>query len=243
MGRGIFVLIGLLLSLWGSAAPAQVMFVGSADLGTNGSASMSLSGNYTAGSGANEVLVACTYDQQQSGNTEALTFNGVAMTRVAATVGVTWPTAVWYLLSPSPGTHTLSFTRTGGTADYIEMLAADYSGAQQSGQLDNSGQTTDAVNEDTYSGTTTTSTDGSGLIGCAFNGGSTLTPSTSGAYTTRVTDGTNKNNMIADDVGPIIPHGNVTFTATIANGGTPQQQSWISVLSVSNGLLLRGVGP
>lgn len=244
MGRSLS-LIGLLLSLLCPPASAQIAFVGGADLGNNGGSGTSLSGSYTAGSKANEVLVVCLqdFDQTSDGSTETLSYNGVNLTFVANTWAVLpQDTSMWYLLNPASGSNTLSYSRSSGPGTYIQMMAADYSQVRPSGQLDNSGGTADSGANNTYSGATSTNTNGAGLVGCATADGGAGTPSTSGAYTTRVTEAAFNNALIADDVN-VTSHGTVTFTATITTADA-QQQNFLSFLAVpgGGGLLLRGVG-
>jgi hypothetical protein len=89
--------------------------------------------------GSNLILIVAVQifqDVSGTGTVTAATYNGVAMTKVIdkLVAGTTMYTAIYYLLNPDAGAHTISMTVTGVTDD-IKYEASSWTGV---GGIDNS---------------------------------------------------------------------------------------------------------
>lgn len=237
----------LIVAQCGAAQAGGMVFSGAADLGNNNGASSNLTASYAVGTGNNRILVACiTTDNVTDSFT--VTYNGVTMSGPVAGNSAGNPTiggiVFYYLINPASSSHTLSAT-DNVQSTYIQILAADYSNANQAHQPDSSGIANDTGANDTFAGGFTTIQSGASVIGCANNDfGNATVPTVSGTFTRR-TYGAQYGNTLLADHGPKVPAGNVTLTATIASGGVDMQgQSFLSLIPIPSGgsLMMTGVG-
>ena len=128
------------LLLAGAPAWCAIAFDNSADLGNNGGSTSSYTtANYTVGAGSNMALVIDLTGDTASDNITGVTWNGNALTLINKRQGTRWNYAYILLNAPS-GTGTV--TVTAGTAHYLIVVAASYSGV---GSVDNNGTFTSAT--------------------------------------------------------------------------------------------------
>jgi hypothetical protein len=177
------------------------------------------SGAFTVGSGANRILfVGATVYGGANTNITGITYNGVAMTKIASATH-TGCADLWYLVNPSPGSHTFYVTASGSLM-YPDFYAASYTGAAQTGQPDvhvNDTTSTAAAGSPGINTTPalTTTADNDWLISIIEVYGQSAT--TGGNSTTR---GTNGYDSLFVDRGPMTPAGSSTLTwATSGAGG------------------------
>lgn len=81
--------------------------------------------------------------------TTAVTYNGVAMTKIRSdqnSAGL--ESSIWFLANPDTGTHQISATATLGTNPHLAGISASYTGAQQNNLADTSGTSTGTVTGD-----------------------------------------------------------------------------------------------
>lgn len=126
-----------------------IAFVSAATV-ASGSNTGGLSGSFTV-SGANPFLLAYSWGGFGSDTTSGITYNGVALTRIGF---VQCPgdryVSVWYLAAPATGSNTLA----SSGANLYELVAACYSGVDQSSPIDSSNTaTTSGGNPFTFSTT------------------------------------------------------------------------------------------
>ncbi len=232
----------LLLALCGPAHAAGIVFSGAADLGNNNGSSNNWSASYNVGTGNNRILVTCL-TVINANDSFTVTYNGVTMSGPSA-ANFFGGIVLFYLINPASGMHTLAVTNNVGP-NYIQILAADYTGANQNNQPATTVTRDDTNPNDTFSGTFTTIQSGATVIGCANNNfGSGAVPTVSGSFTRRIY-GTQYGNTLLADFGPVVPAGDVTLTATIASGAVDKQgQSFLSLLPAPSGssFMLNGVG-
>ncbi len=154
--------------------------VGSNSNGTNGT---TLSWSHTVGSGSNRILIVGVAGEDSSGtdlNISSVTYGGVAMTLVpnsTSTEGTSYlqGTALYYLLSPTVGTATVTVTYSGSVAERsggsISLRNADQAVAEAVATNGNTGSNSISTN-------ITTQTNGAWVIdvvGCGNSGSYTAT--------------------------------------------------------------------
>lgn len=127
----ILVTVFLSFFLSVSAAFAQVAFDNKTTFnGTNGTSTNS--GAFTA-AGANRLLTACVAWRDDGGPTtvSTITYNGVAMTELAAVVGTgdSYRLKFYYLINPAVGSNTFSLTMSGNA--YRAVNVASFTGVHQ----------------------------------------------------------------------------------------------------------------
>jgi hypothetical protein len=180
--------------------------VGTGDNGGSGN----FSGSYTCGSGANRILFVGVVGQIGVNTITAITYNGVAMTLIDAPHGTGLRFgAFYYLINPASGANTLSITQSGG--DYLIPIAADYSGAKQSGQPDAFATTTDANSNPSFTQNITTVADNCWTI--MFTSSNSLGFTAGSGSTSRASGNFGVSNIF-DSNAAITPAGATSMTYT-----------------------------
>jgi hypothetical protein len=197
------------------AVPANnIAFGSAADCGNASSCSVTTSGS-------NRALVAFVHGEVGTDNTPTCTYGGTSMTLVDK---VQTPSDRWMygflLINPASGSNTLSCS--GPT--FIRILAASYTGVQQSGQPDN--HTTNSASSATSLSTTyTVNHNNAWIVQNAYASGGTV--SGGSGYTAR---GNNVDSgQIFDSNGPVSSGSN---TVAFSDSGSAQlSQIIISLIS------------
>lgn len=105
-----------------------ITFNGSSDLGNNGG-SGNLTVAYSVNAASNLLVIAAVGTDGVADNITGITYNTVAMTRIASIAqnvgGQTRWTSMWYLLNPATGSNNVVCTVT---SNYCLLTAADYGG-------------------------------------------------------------------------------------------------------------------
>lgn len=147
-----------------------------------------------------------------------VTYNGVAMTAVAAATNPTsgrWEQA-FYLFAPATGSHTITVSTQG--SGYIQyIVAASYTGCPGTA-LDGSTLSTGTGTTSDFANTITTANDNCWHIGYYAN--VTGRPFLAGTSTTRRGTGGDSNNgwFIGDNNAAITPAGSNTINAKVTSG-------------------------
>ena len=137
-------------------------------------------------SGSDRILFVTAYAfNSPAPVVSGVTYNGVAMTKVAAVNKQTNDEmSLWYLINPATGSNNVVMT-TSSAASNMGSCCASYTGASQSGGIDSSNSGTANPNT-TLTVSTTTIADNCWVVGTASTGSATLTLST-GFGATRAT--------------------------------------------------------
>lgn len=141
-----FIFLFLFLFITPRAFAAIAYDANGAYLGISSSASQSYA--FTVGSNTNRILYVGVGQNANSEQVSAITYNGVAMTRLGGAAQSTLSAFMWCLVAPATGSNNIVLTAAGGTN--YRVFASSYSGVNQS-------CTPDALVTDT------TSTAGSGI--------------------------------------------------------------------------------
>ncbi len=95
-------------------------------------------------SGSNRILiVACHQTSVGANSVTGVTYNGVSMTKIGATVTIQASNAymtLWYLVAPATGANNIVVTK--GSGDNTSVAAVSYTGAKQTGQPEVNGTDT-----------------------------------------------------------------------------------------------------
>lgn len=162
--------------------------------------------SFTVGSNSNRILVLIALNT--TGNVFTVTYNGVSMTNVQNS-GYYGYNAVFYLVAPDTGSHTIATSSTDAAAGFYWSVYSYYNAAQ-TGQPDFSAKQT---NPSGYSQNVVT--DGCLVVGAGVANGVTVS-GTSYTYNIQTTAFTQ---IDSGDSGVVFPAGQaVTITAT--SGGT-----------------------
>ena len=86
---------------------------------------------HTVGAGMGRILVVCTgnFNGGIATNTTAVSYNGVALTKVTGDGATERHVDIWVLLNPPVGTYNISVTQTGGGSS--GLAAVNFTGAAQ----------------------------------------------------------------------------------------------------------------
>lgn len=140
----------------------------------------SSSGGYGSGStntfahtvaGSNRVMIVAPVDYQGSHTVSGVTYNGVALTKLASQVGgvesQVQDTEIWYLVAPATGAHDVVVTWSGATT-FSAAGSFSYTGVNQTTPFKSSA--TKANNASTSNESLSTTTDGANcwLIGATY---------------------------------------------------------------------------
>lgn len=210
----------VILSLLALPAFGAIVYDNAGFLGSSVSTTYTVS--YTVGAGSDRILfVGISNSGSGSDGVTAITYNGVALTKIASAIhSGSGSAALWYLVNPASGANNVvvSAPFTG-----LEVFAASYSGANQSGQPDAyaSDATSTAAGGDggiyTISPAVTTVADNDWLITAAYVIGTWIV---GGNSTVRGVSAGSDGELV--DRGPITPAGSSTLTmATLYSGGGP----------------------
>jgi hypothetical protein len=88
--------------------------------------------NYTVGSNSNRVLIVFAHNNQTTGDVfTGVTYNGTSMTRLATTAGNGAFIALYFLVAPTSGTHTLTISGTWSAGWDENAFVMSYDGVDQ----------------------------------------------------------------------------------------------------------------
>lgn len=144
----------------------------------------------------------------------SVTYNSVAMTRIAHVWSAGERIYLYYLINPSTGANNIVATTTSSNTMYAE--SASYTGAKQSAQPDSS-NTNAYTTQTNMSTSTTTVADNSWLVG-VFRSSTTATA----AAGTTLRAGVNTTIQIGDSNGAKTPAWSYSLGTTFASGGCAQ---------------------
>lgn len=172
------------------------------------------------------LWVGCAANSGDYISTGTVTYNGVSMTQAVKQVASgTNYTYLYYLINPATGAHNIVITP--GTATALELCAASYTGAKQSGQPDN---TTSGSNSSTTSITTTLTTVADNCWTVAF-GGIQRAMTASTGMTARGSAGGTWGTIIGDSNSAITPAGSYSMTMTFSSVAAGNQSAVMASFS------------
>lgn len=111
-------------------------------IGSTGATELNADNNTTTfahdvGSGSNRLLVVQITGDQDTQIPSAVTFNGVALTKIVRLANSANIFAdVWYLINPDSGSHNIVVTWANTTGDTCRILASTFNGVLQATPLD-----------------------------------------------------------------------------------------------------------
>jgi hypothetical protein len=191
----------------------SIAFVGAADGGDVVSAS-GMTYSYVCGSGSNRLLVVNATGDVTSDIVTGVTYGGVSMSLVGKHYGGgggdRWQ-YMFELLNPASGANNIVISASG-TCDRIMSVAADYSGAKQSGQPDASITNGSAGGSGTLTTSVTTVADGDWVVLCETGFNVDQSPPGVGAGSTLRVTGSFGSLAIFDSNGPVTPAGSYSMT-------------------------------
>ena len=167
--------------------------------------------SHTCSSGSNRLLIVGLFMDSSDGG-PSVTYNSVAMTKVATSANnVDRAISLFYLLAPATGANTVTVSWVSAPGNY-HLVAADYTGVQQSAQPDGFATTTpDGTTSMTATVTVTASNCWMVAVG-RDNSGGTVTYTAPGSMGARLTTGSGLS--FADSAGTIST-GSIATTATL----------------------------
>lgn len=179
--------------------------------GVNFTESSPLTWTHTC-TGSDRLLIVGTVGDTASDTVSGVTYNSVAMTKIAAVlVPDNRYLTLWYLLNPASGANTVSVTSAGPAG--AAGRSTSYTGVQQSGQPDAS--TTNTVSANTTLTTTlTTIADNCWTMLVAKATVATLGAGTGSTARTAVTEQL----ALFDNNAAITPAGSTSMTVTFGSG-------------------------
>lgn len=207
------------------------------EVGGSGSATFSFSHR---ASGTNRVLFVYAEDNNGGDTVTGVTYAGVTMTKIGASVQVpSGPyVTLWYLVAPATGTNNVTITRSQTTGSIIGM-SVSYTGVNQTGIPDSSNTGTGSSTTSLSIATTTVLNNSWYLLVGANESGQTWTAVTG---TQRITG----NRLYLDSNAPKTPAGSATLTGSMSIGnvaGIAISFAPISMTSIKtvNGLAVASV--
>ena len=163
--------------------------------------------------GSNLILIAGVY---HGGTINTATYNGTNMTKLNTYGANGLQFDIWYLINPTTGSHTLSFT---DSSTVYGIVAGSYTGAKQSGQFDSSNNA-QAVNNTSLSVSDTIVQTNCWQVGVILAWGFAGTITTSSNITDRVTvtDSTNTTVLMLSDSNAVTGIGSHTVNWNQSQG-------------------------
>lgn len=183
-------------------ASASVTFVDSFADHNSGASSITVSGSITTGS---NLILICNAVRDSSGVPTGITWNSVAMTKIADQTASGLGTSIWFLANPDTGTHNAVATWSG--TNYNGLGCVTFSGADQNLPTNYTANKANTVS------VTTTSANSMLVAGQHQNGHCSLTGSTD--VTIRI-----QNEEPLDDTTNVILTRNTTSTGAYTIGTT-----------------------
>lgn len=200
--------------------------------------------SHTVGAGSNTLLlVGVAVNSVTQSTATAVSFNGVAMTKMTSLQGSnvalsTNEVSIWALAAPAAGAHTVSVTTTLGTLPDLAGGSISYTGAAQTVTPDATGSTTNSSTtqgSQSFNVVTVTDNDWVVAIGNYVNNGATQTTLTAG-QTSRATQpmSINLNGVFRmEDTNAVkTPPGTQAMTMT-TGGGTGQTTALFTAVGVA----------
>lgn len=194
-------------SIIATHAHAAIAFDNSVD---GGGGSGNLTFGISCSSSANRILFVT--DVQFTGSVSAITYNGVAMTKLTSitNAGLGQTINLWYLVAPASGANTISVTASG-THNYS---ADSYIGVSQTGAIDNFSSNT-LTSGTTYTTSITTIANNAWTV-ATIMATNNLTVGTGTTFRTRANG--NNNLEFFDSNGPKTPAGSTSLVVTSTTG-------------------------
>lgn len=197
-----------------ASAPAQVLTVGAADLGTT--TGTSFSGTFTVSSGLYRIIVVGIVGDVGGGNDDLTSVQcaGVNMTLIAKSVNAAQNrySYLYFLVNPASGSNTISVACTN--SHLLAVSALELNGARQSNQPDASGTNVSSGAASSLTTSVTTIADKSLVVLFEEGFNASNPPAASTGDTRRAFDATNGRWGLFDSTSVVHPAGSHAMTTT-----------------------------